>query len=323
MHRSSPVKKARSGTVNAEFGLATLLNFKGRREIMRKFRFAALALTSGTLFAGTAHATDIMPGDYTVLPAGTNLALLYGVQINATQLNVDNVGKVPDSELQATFTIARYVRYEKIGSLPVVVEAILPIGGYHDVRIGGVTQPTKNGIGDLIVAFAAYPIHTSDPKYGTTVGFTTYVTTPTGAYDPAKISFGSGTYTITPQLALMQGLGKGLVLDAAADVAFTVNHTENGVQYSVKPAYQLQAYLRKSVSPTATVSFGYSGHFGGKQEVNNSYTGLRSSSHQLRLFASNFFTKTLQVQAMVGADVASAGGFRQGFNGQIRLLKLF
>ncbi|WP_293976165.1 transporter [Sphingomonas sp.] len=299
------------------------VSFAGRKEMWETRRSAALCFGAAYLSSGTAYAIDIYPGDYTVLPAGSNLALMYGGHVRSRRLNVKNAGDVPDSRLQATLGIARYVRYEDIGGIPVVAEAILPFGGYHDVRIGGVSQSTRNGLGDLLLGFAAFPVHKEDPRFGTTLGFTAYLALPTGAYDPAKVSFGTGAYTFTPQIGLIQGLGKGLVLDAAADAAFTVNHMEKGVRYGVKPSYQLQAYLRQSISATATLSFGYSGRFGGAQKIDGLRTGLETSNHQLRLFLGNFFTKTFQVQAVVGGDIASRSGFRQGINSQIRLLKLF
>lgn len=277
---------------------------------------AALMMLPWTM--GTAHAVDIHPGDYTVLPEGTNLALAYGVHISADDLEVGGT-TVPDSSLQATFTMLRYVRFEKIGDLPVLAEAILPIGGYHNVKIGGAPQPVKNGLGDLILAVAAFPIHSP----ATTLGFTAYLTVPTGAYDPAKISFGTNSYTFTPQVGLIQKLGEGLFLDAAADVALATSHSEGGLRYSTAPSYQVQAYIRKALDATTSLSFGYSGRFGGRQKVDGADIGLKTNSHQIRAFAGKFVTKTLQVQLMAGADIASNDGFRQGFQGQLRLLKLF
>lgn len=286
--------------------------------LAQKARISIAALAAELLVVGTAHAVDIYPGDYTVLPAGTNVALVYGAHVSAKHLDVAGTN-VPDTELQASFSLLRYVRFEKIGDLPVLVEAILPVGGYHDVKIGGTRQATKNGLGDLILATAAFPIHNKK----TTLGFTTYVSLPTGAYDPTKISFGSNTFKITPQIGIIQKLGEGLYVDAAADVAFTTSNTENGTRYTTAPSYQLQAYLRKAVSATTSLSVGYSGYLGGRQRVNGADIGLKTNSHQVRVLAGKFFTKTLQVQLMAGKDVSSRDGFRQDFNGQIRLLKLF
>jgi len=279
---------------------------------------AIAALLPVWLAGGTAHATDVYPGDFTILPKGTNLALLYGVQISADQLNIKGA-RIPDSRLQATFTLLRYVRYEEIADVPVLVEAILPIGGYHDVRIAGTPQPTENGLGDLILATAAFPVHTKN----TTLGLATYLYLPTGAYDPAKISFGTHSYNITPQVGLIQKLGARLLLDVTADVAFTTSHVDGGVRFSVEPSYQLQIYLRRALSPTTSLALGYSGHFGGRQRLDGVDSGLKSNSHQVRAFAGKFVTKTLQVQLMGGVGAVSDGGFRQKFNGQVRLLKVF
>ena len=289
------------------------------RNIVKRAIPAGLSGLAATLFTcGTAQAIDIHPGDYTVLPEGTNLALVYGVHIDADELEVGG-RSVPDSSLQATFTMLRYVRFEKIGDVPVLAEAILPVGGYHDVKVGGVPQPTRNGLGDLILAVAAFPVHGK----ATTLGFTAYLTAPTGAYDPARISFGTNSYSFTPQVGWIQRLDEGLYLDAAADVAFATSHSEGALRYSTAPSYQLQAYIRKALNATTSLSFGYSGRFGGRQKIDGGGVGLKTNSHQIRAFAGRFVTKTLQVQLMAGADVDSDDGFRQGFQGQLRLLKLF
>ncbi|PWR17715.1 transporter [Zavarzinia compransoris] len=289
----------------------------------RAWAKAALAAALAAALPATARAVDISPGDYAALPEGTNLALAYFQYSSHDSLDVDGVGKVPDSGLDAYVGLARYVHYLKVGDMLMNVQAILPYGGFGDVRIGGVEQKTANGLGDLILGVSAFLKADNVGDRGTTLGFVTYFTLPTGNYDPAKVSLGSGTYTVTPQVGVIQGLGGGFVLDLAADVAFTFDHEELGVKRTVDPAWQAQGYLRYLVSPETSVSFGYSGRFEGQQRAGGVYTGLKSDSQQLRLFASTFATPSFQIQGMVGADIAGDGGFRQDFTAQIRLLKVF
>ncbi len=57
---------------------------------------------------------------------------------------------------------------------------------------------------------------------------------------------------------------------AAADVAFRRDSEEAGnLTVSQDPSFQLQAYLRYQVSQATSVSFGYSGTFGGESFVND------------------------------------------------------
>ncbi len=274
------------------------------------------------LGAQPAAAIDVSPGDYTVLPSGTTIGLVYFNYGTSDSLKVDGAGTVPDSKLQTEVGLLRGLHYTDIGGVPILLHAILPFGAISSARIGGADQPVSDGFGDLTLGATVYPIHSNDPT-GTTLGFSTFISAPTGAYDANGLSLGAGTWTITPQIGLQQGLGNGFFLDAFVDTALRFDHTEAGKEISRSPSTELQAYLRYQFDQKTSVSFGYAGFFGGKSEVNDTYTGLKTRSDQLRLFANTFVLPTVQVQAMVGTDLNAEGGFKQNFVTQLRLMKLF
>jgi hypothetical protein len=291
---------------------------------MTKGIFAATVFAAGLAAATQAHALDIFPADYTVLPSGTNTAMLYGQYSSSNSLDVDGVGEIPNSDLGVGVGIARYVHYNDVGGVPIAVQAFVPFGGITEAQIGGGEPPTKDGLGDLTLGFTVWPVHSAEPT-GTTVGITAYLVTPTGAFsdDPSAINLGSGTWNFMPQIGLIQGLGNGFFLDAAFDVNWRADHKENGLEFSRDASAQLQTYLRYQFSQATSVSVGYSGTFGGKNFVNDTYTGIKTRNDQIRAYASTFVTPTLQIGGMVGTDVNAEGGFKQDFVGTIRLLKLF
>jgi len=295
---------------------------------MRKYSrprhlLAACALSAFVaLSVGPAAAIDVSPGDYAVLPSGTTIGLLYFNYATSDTLKIDGAGTIAESKLQTEVGLLRGLYYSDIGGVPVLLHAILPFGSISTARIGGADQPVADGFGDLTLGATVYPIHSNDPT-GTTLGFSTFISAPTGAYDANKVSLGAGTWTITPQIGLQQGLGNGFFLDVYADTAFRLDHTEGGQDISRSPSAELQAYLRYQFDQKTSVSFGYAGFFGGKSEVNGTYTGLKTRSGQLRLFANTFVLPDVQVQAMVGTDLNAEGGFKQDFVSQLRLMKLF
>ncbi|MBP0579826.1 transporter [Labrys sp. LIt4] len=292
---------------------------------LRRKALACAALMTCLMEPNAAKAIDIYPGDYTALPSGTNLALGYFGFTANSRLDIEGIGKIPKSRYQTAVGILRYLHYSDINGMPIAVQAFLPIGGFTQHQIGGVDARSKSGIGDLTLGFTVFPLHGADQPGGTTVGLTAYVSAPTGNYSArAPFNIGTGTWYFTPQLGVIQNLGKGFFIDAAADVALYIDHTEYGLKRSQDPSVQLQAYLRYQLSPATSVSFGYSGHFGGKQSVGGTYTGLKTDSHGLRAFASHMLTPTWQISGVVGADITNAkGGFRNDFTGQIRLMKIF
>lgn len=293
---------------------------------VKKGLLGAITALGLALPASGAKAIDIMPGDYNVLPSGTNAFLLYGQYSTARNLRVDlpGVGKVPDSELGVALGIARYLHYSDIAGVPVAVQAFLPFGGFTQARIGGQGQRKEGGIGDLTAGLTVWPVNTTGP-YSTTIGVTAYVTAPTGNYSarPGTVSIGSGTWSVMPQIGLIQGLGGSFFLDVAADVNIRDDHRELGQKISRDPSTQFQAYLRYQISAASSLSFGYSGLFGGKDSVGSSYVGTKTRSDQLRVFASTMLTPTLQIQGMIGTDIYAQTGFKQDVVGTLRLLKLF
>ncbi|WP_205910435.1 transporter [Rhizobium sp. FY34] len=281
------------------------------------------ALAGITLSSGSASAIDMSPADYTVLPDGTVLALTYFQYSTSDRLNVDGVGDIPGSRLDVGVTLLRGVYYSSIDGVPVSMQAILPVGTFPNATIGGTDQQTSDGFGDLTLGFTVTPVNTSDKDYGTTIGITTFLTTPTGNFDTTGVSLGSGTWTLTPQIGLMQGLGNGFFFDAAVDVAFQKDHKEDGLSFSRNPSTELQTYLRYQVSEKTSVSFGYAGFFGGASKVDDVATGLKTRSDQLRIFANTFVTPSVQLQGMLGTDINVEGGFKQDLVAQIRVLKIF
>ncbi|WP_082655797.1 transporter [Aureimonas sp. D3] len=286
--------------------------------------FRMLAAAGVALSPSAARAIDIAPGDYAVLPAGTSLGALYFQYTSADSLHVIGPGDVPASELKTAVGILRGLHFTEVGGVPIALHLILPFGGFPEARIGGVEQPTAEGFGDVTTGFTIYPINTGAGEFATTVGLSAFVTMPTGHHDFGRISIGSGAWTATPQVGLIQGLGHGFFFDGAADVAFRRDSEEAGnLTVSQDPSFQLQAYLRYQVSQATSVSFGYSGTFGGDSFVNDRATGLQTRSDQLRLFANTFVTPTVQIQGMIGTDIHAEGGFKQDLVAQIRLLTVF
>ncbi|WP_018634380.1 transporter [Neomegalonema perideroedes] len=285
------------------------------------------ALTSalvGALAASPAAAIDIMPGDYTVLPSGTNAALLYGQYATAGKLHVEGAGEIPDSKLETAVGIARLLHYSDIGGVPVAGQAILPFGGLTEARIGGADLERENGVGDVTFGATVWPLNRPGP-YGTTLGVTLYVAFPSGDHSgaPGSLSLGSGSINVTPQVGLIQNLGGSFFLDAAADMTFREDHDDFGLKHSRDPSTQVQTYLRYQISPATSVSVGYSGLFGGEDHVDGVYQGTKTRSDQLRLFGATMLSPSLQVQGMIGTDLQAKGGFEQDVVATLRVMKLF
>ncbi|WP_020178265.1 transporter [Methylopila sp. M107] len=299
-------------------------------KLLRK-SLALGALALGLALPGSANAIDIIPGDYTAMPSGTTLGLLYFGFSDNSNLRINNT-KIPDSKYSVATVIPRILHYSEIAGVPIAIQAFIPVGKFTDHKVGGFDAEKNNGVGDLVGGFTVFGLTGADKPGGTTAGLTGYVSAPTGKYDIDRpFNIGSGTWTFFPQLGVIQNLGNGFFLDLAADVTFYKDFRDDhalfgGSKVKIKQneTYQLQGYLRYNFSPATYIATGYNGRFGGAQSIEGVRTGLKTDSDGLRAFAGTFITPTIQLTAVAGVDVSRAkGGFRNDFTGQIRLLKLF
>ncbi|BAQ70175.1 possible phenol degradation enzyme [Rhodovulum sulfidophilum] len=274
-----------------------------------------------TMAAVPAQAIDVGPADYTIVPSGTAVGMIYYQHLSSDRLDIDG-DDVSGSTFEADVAILRGLYYTEYGGLPAVWHLVMPFSNIGDVDIGTLPQDTTSGIGDTTVGLTLWPVQPDTPETGTTLGLSLFATAPTGNYDPNSIGIGEGTWSITPQVGLIQGLGNGFHLDAALDVAFSMDHTEDGDDCERAPSWQLQTMLRKQWGPTS-VTFGYNGQRGGEQKVNGVETGLKTHRDQLRLYGSHWIDQTTQIQGMYAKDINVEGGFEYDNVFQLRLVKVF
>lgn len=286
---------------------------------------AKYGLLFGTLCSAitvNAHAFDMLPADFTWMGDGTTVGLAYFSYQDASQLKVDGVGKVDHSEAQIYANILRAVRWQEIAGYKTVVQSFLTTGYVDKAIVAGVEQQDNSGLGDLNVGFTIYPTASNSPT-GTTVALSAYVTAPTGDYDLDKVNLGSGTWVLTPQIGLIQGLGHGLFIDAAYDIGFYKSKKHQGGEVKVDPVSQAQVYLRYQANSQNSYALGLSKKFGGKQFVDDQYTGMKTDVTQLRLTASHAFKNGLMGTAMIGRDLQTEGGFKNDLSLLFRIGKAF
>ncbi|MFT4249714.1 MAG: transporter [Pseudomonas sp.] len=291
---------------------------------MKLNKNASLAASAAALLSLSAPclAIDGSPADYTWFPSGTKLFLLYGQYSSASSLRLDGIGELPQSRADILLGLVRGVSYQEVAGMRTSVQFFVPFATIPTARIAGVDQPVSNGVGDLTVGATLYPLASSDPT-GTTVGVTLFVGAPTGNYQLGNVNLSTGTWVVTPQAALIQGLGNGVFFDAIVDMAFTRSKVHQGVKIEQDESSQIQTYLRYQFSPATSVSVGYSGRWGGEQYVDGVYAGTRTRNDQVRIVGSTFITPKSQLQLLLGRDVKVEGGFKNDLVAQVRYAMLF
>lgn len=285
-------------------------------------RGAALAL--GLALGLPAHAMDVDAGDYTALPPGTNLGLLYYQHAERTELYSDGDTVLNDAKLKSDVGILRGVHFMDIGGYTVDPQFLLPFG---QLDAGGQISALGNesGVADLILAATVW-LH-NDPKNKTYFGITPFLFLPTGSYDHNSVlNLGENRWKAVLQAGYITPLSEKFTLDLIGDVTWYGENDEFGPAKATLQqdlSYQAQAWLRYHLTDATHLALLYSHVWGGETEVNGMEQDDRLSTGKVALSVGHFFDPSLQGLATLGQDVSVDNGFKEDWRLNLRMLKVF
>lgn len=288
-------------------------------------RWARALAVAATAFAATgAQAVDVDAGDYTALPAGTNLGLVYFQHAERNKL-FSGGSQVPiNASLDSDVGILRGVHFMDIGGYIVDPQFLLPFGklkGKDDLSALG----SGSGTADLILAATVWLVN--DPKAKTYFGITPFLFLPTGSYDRNKaLNLGENRWKFALQGGYITPLSESVTLDLIGDVTVFGKNDEFGATSQTlkqKPQFQGQAYLRYNLSPVFDLRAGLSYTAGGETEVNGVNQNDRTATSKFQLGGAYFVGPKTQVLATYGRDLDVRQGLKESGRINLRLLQIF
>ncbi|AFT72638.1 Quinohemoprotein alcohol dehydrogenase protein [Alloalcanivorax dieselolei B5] len=303
---------------------------KNVKATLRKLKIteskAAFSLLAGALFstASQSHAVDVDAGDYTALPAGTNLAMVYYQYADRDRLYSDG-DRVPiNAGLESHVGILRGVHFTQIGDYIVDPQFLLPFGhleGKDDTKSLG----DADGLGDLILAATVWLVN--KPETNTYFGITPFLYVPTGTYDhDDALNLGENRWKFALQAGYITGLTKKVSLDVAADVTVHGKNDDFGANKDTQkqdPLFQVQTFLRYHLRENLDLRAGLSHTFGGETEINGIDQDDRARTTKMTIGSGWFVTPSVQLLANYGRDLSVENGFKENNRFNLRILKAF
>ena len=293
---------------------------KGRR-VQRAWAAAMLAFAA--VAAKPAMAIDVDAGDYTALPAGTNLGLLYYQHVERDRIYAGG-HQVSGGSLDSDVGIARYVHYMKLGNFTVDPQFLLPFGtlrGRNNLSALGNTT----GVGDLILAATVWVYN--DPGSHRYLGITPFIYVPTGSYNGNRgLNLGENRWKFALQAGYITPLVDRFTLDLVGDVTVFGHNTDFTAAHATMtedPLVQMQAWLRYNVTDTFDVRAGLSYSMGGLTHVNGVSQGDRVNTSKFSVGFAWFPAKTWQVLGTYGNDISVHNGPMESTRVNLRVMKIF
>lgn len=288
-------------------------------------RAVRLLAGGGALTAAlSAQALDVDAGDYTALPSGTNLGLVYYQHTERTALYAGGHRAPGKAGLDSDVAILRGVHFMEIGGFTIDPQFILPFGRLNAQDDLAPVLGKGSGVGDLLVGGTLW---TNKPTEKTHLGFSAFVSLPTGGYDRNKmLNLGENRWKLILQTGYIKPLTDSLTLDLVGDVTLHGRNDDfgpSGQRMKQRPLYLAQSWLRYHFSSASDLRLGLAKSYGGRTEIDGADQDDKLSTTRFAIGGSHFLTPTLQLMGTYGRDISVRQGFKEADRFQLRLLKIF
>ncbi|MBM3113763.1 transporter [Pseudomonas arcuscaelestis] len=296
---------------------------------MTKISSFAWGSMACALISGKVLAVDVNAGDYTALPAGTNVAAWYQQFSRADRFNGDGA---PDAKhatsLRSNISILRLIHFTEIGGITVDPQILLPFGHVYNVKVSGQSLGSNSGMADPIIGATFWLVN--QPEAGSSgryFGITPLIYLPWGQYDRDEgINLGENRWKADLQLGWVEPLWGRWSMEWYADAVFHGPNDDAGSGRQTlrqDTTYQLQTNLRYDVNPAQRLALGFSATDGGKQHLSGDYTGQKTEVQQVRLEFQQMLGNSVQLSTQFTHDTRVVGGFREDTGVNLRALLLF
>lgn len=297
-----------------------------RQHHAAKAGLAAAIMAVAGLATPAARAIDLDAGDYTALPAGTTLGLLYAQHASRDKLYAHGRALPPEGRLVSDIGILRGVRFMELGGHVVNPQFLLPFGrlrGKGDFDGLG----SNSGVGDLIVAAAVFG---SKPGDKTQYAVMPYVWLPTGQYDRNDpLSLGENRWKFALQGGYSTPLSEKVSFDLMGDVTFFGKNDDaddgagGRTTLKQKPLLDVQAHLRWHLDAATDLRLQLAHSLGGETKLGSAWQDNRGAGTRMKLGVGHFFGQTTQLLVLFNRDLHVREGFKIDKGVQLRLLQVF
>lgn len=272
------------------------------------FRFAKPGLVAAFLVAmnamsGVAHAASTPDaGDYTALPAGTDLTLLYLEKLRADNVyaNGNKVALPADLNLNVNVGVLRHVHFTKLGGYTIDPQIIVPFATQNT----GLTGARSTGMGDITFGGTLWTI--ADLAGGEHLGYSVFLTAPTGSGKDQGFAISDNRWAADLQVGYIRRLAPNWTIDLIGQTEFYQDRRDTGARKDA--LLRGFAHLRYHFSDATHVAASLRYAAGAKETLNGTTLSGAKKDTNLALTWASFVTKQVQVQLQYSKDLHVENG---------------
>ncbi|WP_443694175.1 transporter [Pseudomonas sp.] len=274
-------------------------------------------LTLSALFAGLAPLAqaDVKPdpGDYTALPKGTDVVVLY--QQNPRGDKVYSGGKkVADNlDLDMTVGVLRLIHFTEFFNTGLTwdPQIVIPFG-YQKT---GATDSKNSGLGDITFGGTVWTI--ADLAKNEHLGWSVFVTAPTGSEKNQGFALSSNRWALDFQVGYIKGLTDKITWDVIAETEFYDEQRSTAAKKD--PLLQLHNHLRYNFTPDTYAAISYRHNWGARETLDHETLATSRSNGTLGFTVATMLSKQVQVMGQLMHDTSVREGVKIDNSLQFRL----
>ncbi|WP_425928419.1 transporter [Pseudomonas sp. NyZ201] len=282
---------------------------------MKSFNAPALALGL-TLFGATCTAlADVKPdpGDYTALPKGTDVVVLY--QQNPRGDKVYSGGKkvADDLDLDMTVGVLRLIHFTDFFGTGYTwdPQIVIPFG-QQDI---GATHTKNSGLGDITFGGTLWTI--GDLERNEHLGWSVFFTAPTGSDKNEGFALSNNRWAVDFQVGYIKGLTERITWDVIAEAEFYQDQRSTDAKKDT--LLQLHNHLRYNFTRDTYAALTYRHNWGGRETLDGVTLATSRDNGTVGFTVATMVNKQLQVMGQVMHDTSVREGVKIDNSLQFRL----
>lgn len=262
-----------------------------------------IAFLSALLLSCAARAaTTPDAGDYTALPAGTDLTLLYAQNLRADDVYAggDKARLPADLDLDIKLGLFRHVHFMKLGAYTIDPQIVIPFAR----QTNGLTGAKSSGIGDIIFGGTLWTI--ADLPGGEHLGYSLFVTAPTGSDKDKGFAISDNRWAADFQVGYIKKLAPDWSLDVIGQAELFQDRRDSGAKKDalLRGLVHLRRHFGDSTHVAASLRYAA----GAKESLHGATLAGRKADTNLTLTWASFLTRQVQLQAQVSRDLKVENG---------------
>ncbi|WHS56983.1 MULTISPECIES: transporter [Pseudomonas] len=253
------------------------------------------------------------PGDYTALPKGTDVVVLYQQNPRGDEVYSGGHKTVDDLDLKMNVGVLRLIHFTDFFGTGYTwdPQIVIPFG-YQEL---GLSDSKTSGLGDITFGGTLWTI--ANLERNEHLGWSIFFTAPTGSDKDEGFALSNNRWAVDFQVGYIKGLTDKISWDVIAETEFYSD--QRSTDSKKDPLFQLHNHLRYNFTPETYAAITYRHNWGARETLDGTTLATSHDNGTVGFTVATMANKQLQLMGQLMRDVKVREGVKIDNSLQFRL----